>query len=121
MAVKIRERNGAWWIFINHNRKRKAVKVGTKAAAEKLQAQLELRLKAGELGILEKKPESKPEATFAEYQKTWLERLAAKRKDSTVAYYKDYQERYIIPRFGSLRLSEITAARIEIMVGELKK
>jgi integrase len=35
MAVKIRERKGAWWIFIDHDGKRKAKKIGTKAAAGK--------------------------------------------------------------------------------------
>jgi integrase len=121
MSVKIRERKpGEWWVFVDHNNKRKAKKIGTKEAAERIQKQIEARLALGDLGILAPKEPTKPDPTFKEYQKTWLERLAAKRKDSTVAYYKDYQERYIIPRFGSLRLSEITAARIEMMVGELK-
>lgn len=120
MAVKIRERNGAWWIFIDHDGKRKAKKVGTKAAAEKLQALLQLKLNAGEFGILEPKPEPKPEPTFAEYQKTWLEQVPAHCKDSTIDYYRDYQERYIIPRFGALRLPEITKGRILAMIAELK-
>jgi len=120
MAVKIRERNGAWWIFIDHNGKRKAVKVGTKAAAEKLQAQIELRLKAGELGILAPKKENKPEPTFSEYRKTWVEQAPAHCKESTIDFYKDYQDRYILPRFGTLRLTEITKARVLSMIAELK-
>jgi len=35
-------------------------------------------------------------------------------------HYTDYQDRYIIPRFGALRLSEITASRIRVMIAELK-
>jgi integrase len=50
MGVKVRERNGAWWLFIDHKGKRKAKRVGVgregaraaKAAAEKIQARLAL-------------------------------------------------------------------------------
>ncbi len=50
MAVKVRERDGAWWIFIDYKGRRKARRVGTgkvgmraaKAAAEKIQAKLAL-------------------------------------------------------------------------------
>ena len=35
MGVKVRERKpGEWWIFINHKRTRKAVKVGSREAAK---------------------------------------------------------------------------------------
>jgi hypothetical protein len=48
MGVQVREWKGAWWIFVNHNRQRKAKRVGTGkeghraalAAAEKIQARL---------------------------------------------------------------------------------
>jgi integrase len=121
MAVKIRERDGKWWIYIDHNNKRKAKKVGTKEAAEKLQKQIEARLIMGDLGLMAPKAKAAPpEPTFAEYQKTWLQQAPAHCKDSTVAYYKDYQDRYIVPRFGSVRLSEIDASRIKAMIAELK-
>jgi len=81
MAVKIRERNGAWWIFIDHDGKRKAKKVGTKAAAEKIQKQIEARLTLGDLRLLE--PKKPPEPTFAEFRKSWLEQAPASCKDST--------------------------------------
>ena len=48
MAVKVRERNGAWWLFIDHRGRRKAKRVGpgkpgrraALAAAEQIQAKL---------------------------------------------------------------------------------
>jgi site-specific recombinase XerD len=51
MGVKVKERDGAWWIFINHQGKRKAKRIGVRepgkraarAAAEKIQAKLDLR------------------------------------------------------------------------------
>ena len=33
MSVKVRKRNGAWWVFIHHDGRRKAKKVGTREAA----------------------------------------------------------------------------------------
>jgi integrase len=50
MGVKVRERNGAWWLFIDHKGKRKAKRVwvgagdrkAANAAAEKIQARLAL-------------------------------------------------------------------------------
>lgn len=35
MGVTIRERKGAWWIFINHQGSRKAKRVGVGAPAKK--------------------------------------------------------------------------------------
>jgi hypothetical protein len=28
MGVRVRERDGCWWVFINHQNKRKAKKIG---------------------------------------------------------------------------------------------
>ena len=50
MGVKIRERQGAWWIFVDFRGRRKAKRVGVGppgrraalAAAEKIQAKLAL-------------------------------------------------------------------------------
>ena len=120
MAVKIRERNGAWWIYIDRDGKRKAKRIGTEEAAKKVQKQVEARLTLGDFGFLEPKQEKKPEPTFTEYRKTWLEQAPAHCKESTIDYYKDYQDRYIVPRFGTLRLAEITKARLLAMIAELK-
>jgi hypothetical protein len=78
MAVKIRERKpGEWWIYVDHNNKRKAKKIGTKDAAQKVAKQIEARLTLGDLGILKPEQAEKPEPRFADYQKTWLEQTPA--------------------------------------------
>lgn len=121
MAVKIRERKpGKWWVYVDHNNKRKAKKIGTKDAAQKVAKQIEARLTLGDLGILKPEQTEKPEPTFAEYQKTWLEQAPAHCKQSTIDYYQDYQDRYILPRFGTLRLTEITKEQVLSMIGKLK-
>jgi integrase len=121
MAVKIRERKpGEWWVYIDHKNKRKSKKIGTKDAAQKVAKQIEARLTLGDLGILKPEQAEKPEPTFAEYQKTWLEQAPVHCKQSTIDFYQDYQDRYILPRFGTLRLTEITKPRVLSMIAELK-
>lgn len=44
MGIRVRFHKGARWIFIRHNNKRKAKKVGDKAAALRLKRDLEERL-----------------------------------------------------------------------------
>ena len=54
MAVKIRERKpGEWWVYVDHKKKRKAKKIGTKDAAKKVAEQIEARLTLGDLGDTE--------------------------------------------------------------------
>ena len=38
MAVKVRQRKGAWWLFIDYHGKRKAKCVGDKRAAKQVAA-----------------------------------------------------------------------------------
>jgi integrase len=118
MAVIVKERNpGEWWLFINYNGKRKAKKVGSKSAADKARQQIEAKLALGDLGCLDKpKPEVK-ETTFKEYAEAWLQTHGA--KESTINYYRDYLQRYVYPRFGSLKLSSITREQIKTWRGEL--
>jgi hypothetical protein len=51
MGVKVRERNGAWWIFINHHGQRKAKRIGAgapgKKAAQQVAQQIAARLALG--------------------------------------------------------------------------
>jgi integrase len=81
---------------------------------------MEARLALGDMGCLEKPQPKASEPTFAEYRNTWLERASGHCKSSTLDYYKHYQERHIIPRFGSLKLSDITTPKVRSMIAELK-
>ena len=48
MAVKVRQRNGAWWVFVDHKGQRKAKRIGTgkegKKAAELVATKIAARL-----------------------------------------------------------------------------
>jgi len=47
MAVKIRERDGSWWLYVDWHGQRKARCIGTKEAAEHAKILLEARLAFG--------------------------------------------------------------------------
>jgi integrase len=53
MGVKIKEWKGAWWLFIDHQGKRKAKRVGIgktgKKAADQAAVQIQARLAEGDI------------------------------------------------------------------------
>ena len=54
MGVKIRQKSGKWYVFINHQGRRKAKCVGdSKRAAEEVKRKLEAKLTLGDVGLLE--------------------------------------------------------------------
>ena len=115
MSVKVRKRNGAWWVFVNYHSRRKAKKVGTREAAEKVKRQIEARLALGDLGVLEEHKGP----TFAEYAERWLRQHAEIQcKPSTVARYREILRLYLLPAFGAFRLSQITRAMVKELLSE---
>lgn len=107
MGVKIRKKNDKWWVFINHNGKRKAKCVGdSKKAAEEVARKLEAKLTLGEFDISEKEEKL---ITFAEYARKWLEIYAKLHcKESTWRRYEGVLRNYLTPSFGNKCLNEIT-------------
>jgi len=58
MAVIVREKvkgSGEWWVFINHNKKRKSKKIGSKKAANNVAKEIEARLARGDMGMIREK------------------------------------------------------------------
>ena len=57
MGVKVREKNkgsGVWWIFIDHQGRRKAKKIGKdKRVAEQIARKVEAKLALGDMGLVE--------------------------------------------------------------------
>lgn len=63
MGVKVKERppkSGVWWIFINHNGKRKSKRVGDRKLAEEAAAKIRARLVLGSLDLEEKEERPGP-------------------------------------------------------------
>ena len=72
MGVKVRQKGGKWYVFINHNGQRKAKCVGDKRAAEEVRRKLEAKLTLGEFRLEEKAPLP----TFGAYAERWLRTYA---------------------------------------------
>jgi hypothetical protein len=89
---------------VNYHGKRKANCVGSsRELAEQVRRQLEARLALVDLGFFSDAPE---EPTFATYAEKWLRTEALRCNPSTVDFYRDYQERYVI-RFGQRKITAI--------------
>ena len=115
MGVKVRKRNGAWWIFITYQGRRKAKKVGTREAAEKVKRQIEARLALGDLGFFEERKEP----SFNEYAEQWLKQHAELScKPSTVAMYRLILRLHLLPTFGTVRLGQITRTMVKMFLSK---
>jgi integrase len=112
MAVKVRQRKGAWWIFIDHHGKRKAKRIGSskraaEIAAEKIQANIAL----GQFALV---AEKKTPTLFADYAREWLSTYATVRcKPSSVREYEVVLSRYLTPIFGDTPLPTITREEVK--------
>ena len=116
MGVKVRKRDNKWYVVIDHHGRRKSKCVGTREAAEKVRREIEARLALGDLSSLEK-PKDLP--TFKAYAEHWLQTDALRCKSSTTDFYRDYQNRYVIPRFGSVQLTAIARDEIKVFIADL--
>ncbi|MBW2610226.1 MAG: site-specific integrase [Deltaproteobacteria bacterium] len=118
MGVKVRERpkgSGAWWIFIDHQGKRKSKKIGNdedlaRDVAEKIKAKLVL----GELDLSKK--DNCP--TFKAYAEKWL-KLPSDRKESTMENYKDNLKRHVYPVIGKRRLDDLRRKDMKALLDSL--
>src|SRR5215470_7898934 len=98
MAVKVKQRRGAWWIFIDHKGKRKAKRVGTskkaaEIAAEKIQAKITL----GQF-VIKDEPKQRP---FERYFRDWMETyVRAHGRERTYDLYQQVFQVHLLPRWG---------------------
>lgn len=114
MAVNIREKpkgSGIWWIFVNHQGKRKSKKIGRdKRLALEVARKLEARLTLGDMNLLDKKQIP----IFADYAKTWIGlTIPATSKPSTIHDYKIILRKHILPVFGDQPVTGITRLAIK--------
>jgi integrase len=132
MGVKVREKprgSGVYWVFINHQGKRKAKKIGKdKSLANEVAKKIEARLVLGSLDLSEKS--SSP--TLKEYIYGWSDqtgvypgwlRLYAKLslKQSTRRGYEIIIRNHLLPVLGKRRLDSITGRDITTLIYKLFK
>src|ERR1700685_464086 len=104
MSVKIRKKGGKRYVCVHYRGKRKAKCIGTRAAAEQVKRTLEAKLALGDLSFITETADE----TFETYSQRWLKEYAdVELKPSTAASYSQLLRLFVVPRFGSLKLSAI--------------
>jgi len=119
MGVILRKQRGKWFVFVNHNGRRKAMCVGSsKASAEQVKRILEAKLALGDIGMFEETESQIP--TFDLYADRWLKEYAGLEcKSSTIDGYKGVLRNYLRPRFGTKQLDAIRRDDLELMIAEM--
>jgi integrase len=119
MGVSVREKpkdSGIYWVFIRHGGTRKSRRIGSKKKAEKIAADLEKRLLAGE--FVKQKVKG---PLFSEQSKKWLDLIGLTRKASTHERYWQVTRDFITPRFGKRPISDISKKDIRDFFVDLAK
>ncbi|SPP64720.1 putative Phage integrase [Nitrospira lenta] len=122
MGVKVRERNGAWWIYIDHRGMRKAKRIGTGAAGKKAATQVAQQIQA-RLAIGHAAFETQQSGeTFDSYSSMFLSRIEQTRKHTTHADYRKIVDRDLLPVFRGVDMQEITREKVKALaMGCLQK
>lgn len=120
MSVKIRERDGKWWLLVDWKGRRKAKCVGSKTAAEKAKIMLEARLTLGADVVFDDAKEREKPVLFGDYFRGWLETSAKLTcKQSTWKSYSRDFRLYLEPALGSMPLGEITRESVRRLLHTL--
>lgn len=125
MGVKVRERKGAWWVFVDWRGRRKAKRVGVgpkaKRAAEEAAEQIQARLTLGDPTWFDPPaPEPTAVPTFRELARRWLaEDVPLRCKGSTAAQYAHVLTRHWLPRFGDRPVTSILRNDVKAALAEM--
>jgi integrase len=120
MGVRIRERDGAWWIFVCHQGRRKAKRIGPgdagKKAAKEAAGKIQGKLALGDVSALE--PTEKP-LTLQAYADQWLKVYAHVHcKPGTIQNYERFLRRHVYPTLGDVSLNRLTRAQVKAWIAE---
>jgi len=110
MGVKLRQRDGAWWVFVDHHGKRKAKKIGTdKKKAQQVRKDLEDALARGDLRLTGESP------TFQAFATEWLKRypLLQPVRPNTMDNHRSFVTHHLGPYFGTLPVASISTTTVE--------
>ncbi|MBU2646679.1 site-specific integrase [bacterium] len=117
MGVKVKRKGNdtAYWVFICHKGRRKSIRVGRRAAANKVSEQIQAQLALGQYSF---EPE-KVMPNFAQYAEHWLETYAEKNlKASTLVNYRSAISHHLNPAFGRLPLDQIKTPQVSAFISD---
>lgn len=116
MAVKVRQKNGKWWVFIDHHGKRKAKCVGDKRAAQQVAEKIQAKLVLGQFEIPDEEERRPFEAYFQEWLNTYVRQHC---KERTAYLYERTFRLYLLPCFGQKDIRDITREDVKKMAYSL--
>lgn len=124
MGVKAREKvkgSGEWWVFIDHQGKRRAKKIGQdKKLALEVAAKINARLVLGELDLDE--PAKKKAPAFGDYAEQFMETYSKlHHKPTTHRSYRNMLKAHILPVFGRMAIDEITRQEVKAFIIQKQK
>ena len=125
MGVKVKHWKGAYWLFINHNGRRKARRVGAgragQRAADAAAIKIQARLAEGDTGPLEDSTTAAP-TTFRSYAESWVETHAKQAcKFSTTRVYRTNLNRHILPVLGDRPVATISRMNCRTLIAECRR
>src|SRR2546430_445339 len=113
MGVRLRQKDGKWYVFINHQGRRKAKCVGDKRAAEEVRRKLEAKLTLGDFKL----DEPPPLPSFAIYAERWLRTYAHIHcRETTAENYRRLLRHHVLPLIGEKRHDEVTREDIKAII-----
>lgn len=122
MGVKVRERNGGWWVFIDHKGRRRAKRCASKKAAELAADKIDAALRLGQVGVLDADKPARRVVTFKEYAEHWLETVGPVRlRPATVEQYQVRLRLRLLPTLGPFPMTSITRETVRTLLGEMVK
>jgi integrase len=102
MGVRVRFWKGAWWVFVSHQGRRKAKRIGDKATALRVARAIRERIARGDLQL-----GGSNEETLESYGCAWLKGLTGNLKASTIRFYAEHLRRHIVPALGQRRIGQV--------------
>jgi integrase len=106
MGVKVRFHKRAWYLFIDHQGRRRAKKIGDRETALEVARAVREKLARGDLGLFE----TATAEAFETYATRWLEDGEAGRKASTHRFYAFNLKLHIVPIVGSRPIAAVSRA-----------
>lgn len=97
MGVTVKFHRGAWWIFINHQGRRRSKKVGDRETALRVAQEIRERLARAAFHLPSAEGRGR---TLNTYSEDWLKQARQNLKASTVAFYEGHLDQHILPTLG---------------------
>jgi len=120
VSVTVRKHGTKWYVYVNHQGKRKAKSVGTsRHVAEQIRKAIEAKIMLGEFKLLAPDQQA---PSFQAYSELWLKQYAEQEcKPSTVRSYGQLLRVHVQPRFGAKPLSDIRREEVKAFIVELSQ